>query len=73
MPRTGNYSGAYPVNPWYTDPRDGRIYAAGGTGIPMSVPLAANVEHTYNYGWGIPSSRLTPLSIMPPDARRSRK
>jgi len=73
LPRTGYYSGAYPVNPWYSDPRDSRIYAAGATGVPTSVPLAPNVEHTYNYGWGIPSSRLTPLSIMPPDARRSRK
>jgi len=26
------------------------------------VPMAPVVNHTYNYGWGIPSSRLTPVS-----------
>ncbi|MEX0703238.1 MAG: hypothetical protein WD069_14185 [Planctomycetales bacterium] len=65
----GHYSAAYPVNPWHFDQRDGRIYAAEGYGVPMAVPLAPNVEHTYNYGWGIPSSRLTPVSHMPPDSR----
>lgn len=52
----------YPVNPYYADARDARIYAAQGYGAPMAVPLAPNVRHTYNYGWGIPSSRITPLS-----------
>ncbi|MEX0716858.1 MAG: hypothetical protein WD066_09735 [Planctomycetaceae bacterium] len=65
----GHYSAAYPVNPWHFDERDGKVYAAEGWGKPMAVPIAPNVEHTYNYGWGIPSSRLTPLSHMPPDSR----
>lgn len=65
----GHYSAAYPVNPWHFDERDGKVYAAEGWGKPMAVPIAPNVEHTYNYGWGVPSSRLTPLSHMPPDSR----
>ena len=61
----GFYNIAYPVNPHHFDQRDGRIYAAQGYGHPVAVPLAPNVEHTYNYGWGIPSSRLSPVSRMP--------
>lgn len=52
----------YPLNPWAYDRRDARVYSAQGYGIPLAVPLAPNVHFTYNYGWGIPSSRLTPLS-----------
>ncbi len=63
-PIGGYYSAAYPVNPWYQDPRDSRIYSAQGYGVPMAVPLAPTVTHTYNYGWGVPSSRMTPLSWM---------
>jgi len=58
----GSYDIVYAVNPCYFDKRDGRAYSAQGWGVPMAVPLAPNVEHTYNYGWGIPSSRLTPVS-----------
>ena len=65
VPAIGQYYMAYPVNPYHFDQRDGRIYAAQGYGYPVGVPLAPNVEHTYNYGWGIPSSRLTPVSRMP--------
>jgi hypothetical protein len=65
IPRTGFYNLAYPVNPYHFDERDGRIYAAQGYGHPVGVPLAPNVEHTYNYGWGVPSSRLSPVSRMP--------
>jgi hypothetical protein len=61
----GFYNIAYPINPYHFDERDGRIYAAQGYGHPVAVPLAPNVEHTYNYGWGLPSSRLTPISRMP--------
>lgn len=61
----GHYDMAYPVNPYHFDKRDGRIYAAQGYGHPVGVPLAPNVEHTYNYGWGVPSSRLSPVSRMP--------
>jgi hypothetical protein len=62
----GHYARVYPVNPDYNDPRDGRIWAAQGYGVPMAVPLAPVVGHTYNYGWGIPSSRLTPVSRVAP-------
>lgn len=55
----GCYKMVYPVNPYYFDERDGAVYAAPGYGGPVSVPLAPVVENTYNYGWGIPSSRLT--------------
>lgn len=65
IPPWGNYHIAYPVNPYHFDQRDGRIYAAQGYGHPVGVPLAPNVEHTYNYGWGVPSSRLSPVSRMP--------
>lgn len=61
-PPCGHYSIVYPVDPWYGDARDGGIYAAEGYGGPMSVPLAPVIRHTFNYGWGVPSSRLTPIS-----------
>jgi hypothetical protein len=56
------YTMAYPVNPWYYDPRDTRVYAAAGFGAPMTVPVAPNVQTQVNYGWGIPASRITYLS-----------
>lgn len=58
----GHYKMTYAVQPDYFDQRDGQLYSAQGYGIPVTVPLAPNVRHTYNYGWGIPSSRLTPVS-----------
>jgi len=58
----GCYTIAYPLNPDYCDGRDGRLYAAQGYGINVSVPLAPNVGAAYNYGWGVPSSRLTQIS-----------
>ncbi len=61
-PPVGHYSMVYPLDPNYFDQRDGNIYAAQGYGGPVSVPLAPNVRHSYNYGWGVPSSRLTPIS-----------
>ncbi len=62
VPLIGHYKIIYPVNPYYFDGRDGQVYAAQGYNGPVSVPLAPNVRHTYNYGWGVPSSRLTPIS-----------
>jgi len=56
-----HHRGIYPANPSYADPRDSRIYSAQGYGIPMSVPLAPIVKYQYNYGWGLPASRLTPV------------
>lgn len=50
------------LNPGYTDPRDGQTFAAQGYGIPISVPLAPVVGDQYNYSWGLPSSRLTPIA-----------
>jgi hypothetical protein len=67
----GCYSYVYAVNPTYKDPRDSRVYAANGYGLPVAVPLAPNVRHTYNYGWGVPSSRVTPISRFMPSAYAS--
>ena len=61
-PPFGLYDVVYPVNPQHFDARDGKLYAAQGYGVPMAVPLAPNVRQGYNYGWGIPSSRLTKFS-----------
>lgn len=62
----GCYSRVYAVNPYHHDFRDGAVYAAQGYNAPISVPLAPNVDHQWNYGWGIPSSRLTPVSRVVP-------
>ena len=62
IPWAGHYTRVYPVNPYYNDSRDGQVWAAQGYGIPLSVPLAPVVGHTYEYGWGVPSSRLVPVS-----------
>ena len=56
----------YAVDPNYFDGRDGQLYSAEGYGVPMAVPLAPNVGHTYNYSWGLPASRLTPISNVAP-------
>ena len=62
VPWVGKYSRVYPQDPHYFDQRDGQIWAAQGYGAPIAVPLAPVVGHSFNYGWGIPSSRLTPIS-----------
>ncbi len=57
----GGWSGAgwyRPVNGNYCDPRDMRLYSAQGYNVPVTVPLAP-VCRSFNYGWGIPSVRLT--------------
>lgn len=52
------------VNPGYAHPNDiNQGYAAQGYGGPVTVPQAPNVRSNYNYGWGLPSSRLTPTSM----------
>jgi hypothetical protein len=61
-PLFGKYARVYPQDPSYFDQRDGQLYSAQGYGVPVAVPLAPVVGHQYNYGWGIPSSRLTPIS-----------
>jgi hypothetical protein len=45
---------------YYYDARDTQIYAAQGYNVPVTVPTAP-ITRTYNYGWGIPSSRLSPI------------
>ncbi|MBD3673815.1 MAG: hypothetical protein HUJ26_09855 [Planctomycetaceae bacterium] len=62
LPPFGCYTIGYPINPGYVDQRDGAMYAAQGYGVNVSVPLAPNVGAVYNYGWGVPSSRLTPVA-----------
>jgi hypothetical protein len=62
VPLCGKYARVYPDDPYYFDQRDGQAWGAQGYGIPMAVPLAPTVGHAYNYGWGTPSSRLTPVS-----------
>lgn len=42
-----------------TDPRDGLLYSSQVYGTPIGVPTAPVVKNAYNYGWGVPSSRLT--------------
>lgn len=65
-PPIGKYARVYPQDPSYFDQRDGQVYGAHGYGVPMSVPLAPVVGHQYNYSWGTPSSRLTPISRIAP-------
>lgn len=62
------YSMTYPVNPWYYDPRDTRVYAAAGFGAPMTVPIAPTVQTQVNYNWGIPASRITYISRVAPQS-----
>lgn len=61
-PPFGIYKRVYAAQPDYMDRRDGQIYAAPATGVPTAVPMAPVVRHQMNYGWGTPSSRLTPIS-----------
>lgn len=62
VPVTGYYgaygNGAYGAFGTYCDPRDRQLYAAQGYNVPVTVPLAP-VCRIYNYGWGIPSARLS--------------
>ena len=58
-PWLGKYHMTYADQPSYIDPRDTQLYAAQGYGMPMSVPLAPNVHHAYNYSSGMPASRIT--------------
>lgn len=65
-PLFGKYHTAYAQNPYHVDPRDNGMYAAQGYGTNITVPLAPNVKHAYNYGWGLPSSRITNVSNVAP-------
>ena len=59
----GTYRMVYPVDPNYNNPRDAKVYGAQGPGIPITAPLAPVVRSGYNYGSGLPASRLTPVSV----------
>jgi len=61
-PLLGHYKRVYATEPHYSHPSDSQVYASPITGHPTVVPLAPNVRHQYNYSWGSPSSRLTPIS-----------
>jgi hypothetical protein len=65
-PPLGKYARVYPQDPNYFDQRDGQVWAAQGYGVPIAVPLAPVVGHQYNYSWGTPASRLTPISRVAP-------
>lgn len=70
VPLYGSYSRVYAIQPDYHDPRDSQVFAAPHTGVPTIVPVAPNVRHQYNYSWGIPSSRITPLyNVMQPSRK----
>lgn len=61
-PPFGCYKRVYATEPHYMDGRDSQVYASPMTGHPTAIPLAPTVRHQYNYSWGTPSSRLTPIS-----------
>jgi len=66
-PPCGKYQVTYADNPGYADHRDnGQAYGAQGYGMPLSVPLAPTVRQAYNYSWGTPSSRITPMGNYTP-------
>lgn len=61
-PLWGHYKRVYATEPHYSHPSDSQVYASPTTGTPVAVPLPPTVRHQYNYSWGSPSSRLTPIS-----------
>ena len=71
-PPIGKYHMTYADQPDYADPRDSQIYAAQGYGMPITVPLAPIVNHTYNYSAGIPSSRITHIGNYDPQSSPQR-
>jgi hypothetical protein len=56
----GGSGGLYTQQNYYYDARDTRLYSAQKYNVPVTVPVAPIVR-TYNYGWGIPSARLSPI------------
>jgi hypothetical protein len=60
-PPAGKYQVTYADQPDYIDSRDTQMYGAQGYGMPMTVPLAPNVNQAYNYSSGIPASRITQI------------
>ena len=56
----GGSSSLYTNQSYYYDVRDTRLYSAQKFNVPVTIPAAPMVR-TYNYGWGIPSARLSPI------------
>lgn len=71
-PPIGKYHMTYANQPDYVNPNDTQIYAAQGYGMPITVPLAPNVNHTYNYSSGIPASRITTIGNYNPQTSPQR-
>jgi hypothetical protein len=71
-PPFGKYHMTYADQPDYINPNDTQIYATHQYGMPITVPLAPNVNHTYNYSAGIPSSRITTIGNYNPQTAPQR-
>lgn len=71
-PPIGKYHMTYADQPDYINPNDTQIYAAQGYGMPITVPLAPNVNHAYNYSAGIPASRITTIGTYNPQTSPQR-
>ena len=65
-PPFGKYQITYADQPCDGHPQDAMAYGAQGYGVPVTVPLPPNVRHAYNYSWGLPASRLTPIGHCSP-------
>ena len=61
-PPVGTYGMVIAADANHFDARDGRLFGAPGYATPVTVPLAPTVHSQFNYGWGMPSSRITPIS-----------
>jgi hypothetical protein len=71
-PPCGKYQMTYADQPDYINPNDTQIYATHQYGMPITVPLAPNVNHAYNYNSGIPSSRITTIGNYNPQTAPQR-
>ena len=71
-PPFGAYHMTYADQPDYINPNDTQVYATHQYGMPISVPLAPNVNHAYNYNSGIPSSRITTIGNYNPQTAPQR-
>lgn len=71
-PPVGCYEMTYADQPEYIDSRDTQLYAAQGYNMPVTVPLAPNVRHAYNYSSGMPASRITKISNYNPQTSARR-
>ena len=65
-PPFGYYTRVYATEPGYYDARDKQVNGSSTYGVPTAIPLAPGVRYQYNYSWGTPASRLTPISTIAP-------